>query len=172
MKRRTIGQQRAVVELRALARTALMVCDVIAARGEEADDRGRNYLNALVRWTIGEEEPAQLAAATRAMERAREREFTADHKIPPPSTVMEDVFGDALHWSARASANIMRNPGHEHHTARVCRCLAAALSQYRRGEENHSADELHVLDAGGPALAQRHRAVMRHLRALDARRLP
>ena len=50
--------------------------------------------------------------------------------------------------------------------------LTAALSQYRRGEENHSADELHVLTAGGPTIAQRHRAVMRHFRDLDARRLP
>lgn len=50
--------------------------------------------------------------------------------------------------------------------------LTAALSQYRRGEENHSADELHALTAGGPTLAQRHRAVMRHFRDLDAGRLP
>ena len=50
--------------------------------------------------------------------------------------------------------------------------LTAALAGYRRGEENHSADELHALTAGGPTLAQRHRAVMRHFRALDAGRLP
>jgi hypothetical protein len=50
--------------------------------------------------------------------------------------------------------------------------FAAALAGYRRGEEYHSADELHALTAGGPTIAQRHRAVMRHLRGLDARRLP
>ena len=50
--------------------------------------------------------------------------------------------------------------------------FAAALAQYRRGEEHHSADELHALTAAGPTLAQRHRAVMRHLRGLDAGRLP
>lgn len=50
--------------------------------------------------------------------------------------------------------------------------LTAALAGYRRGEEHHSADELLLLTAGGPTLAQRHRAVMRHFRALDARRLP
>lgn len=50
--------------------------------------------------------------------------------------------------------------------------LTAALAGYRRGEEYHSADELHALTAGGPTVAQRHRAVMLHLRGLDARRLP
>lgn len=129
MKRYTIGQQRALVEMRALARTALMVCDALAARGEESDDRPRRYLDALVRWTLGEEKPAHLAAATRAMEEARSRAFTADHKIPPPSTPTEGVFGDALHWISDARADLMRNPGHAHHSPRVCRCLADALAR-------------------------------------------
>lgn len=77
MKRYTIGQQRALVELRALARTALVVCDALAARGEESDDRPRRYLDALVRWTLGEERPAHLAAATRAMETWRGEVFDA-----------------------------------------------------------------------------------------------
>lgn len=130
MKRYTIGQQRALVELRALARTALVVCDALAARGEETDDRPRRYLDALVRWTLGEEKPAQLAAATRAMEEARSRAFTADHKIPLPATATEGVFGDALHWLSDARADLMRNPGHAHHSPRVCRCLADTLQRY------------------------------------------
>lgn len=59
MKRYTIGQQRALVELRALARTALMVCDALAARGEESDDRPRRYLDALVRLTRDEDSAAE-----------------------------------------------------------------------------------------------------------------
>lgn len=127
---RTAGQQRALVELRALARVALMVCDALAARGEETDDRPRRYLDALARWTLGEEKPAHLAAATRAMEESRSRAFTADHKIPPPSTPAEGVFGDALHWLSDARADLMRNPGHAWHSARVCRCLADTLQQH------------------------------------------
>ena len=128
MKRRTIGQQRAVVELRALARTALTVCDVIAARSEETDGRGRRYLDALVRWTLGEEKPAHLAAATRAMEAWRDEVFES---LPKPMTVGDGgVWGDALHWLSDARADLMRNPGHEHHTARVCRCLADTLQRY------------------------------------------
>lgn len=126
---RTAGQLRALRELCALARTGLDVCDVLAAKGAEDDDRPRAWMISLERWTRGEESGPQLAARTRAMERARERELTADHKIPPPATLAQGLFGDALHWIADARADLTRNPGHtKHHVERVCAHLATALS--------------------------------------------
>jgi hypothetical protein len=119
---RTAGQLRALRELRALALTALDVADVIAARGEESDDRARAYLNALARWTLGEETGAQLGARTRAVKtwRINVRGFHGDDGVA--------AFAMALHYLDDARDDMLRNPGHDHHAPRVCRHLIAALS--------------------------------------------
>ena len=116
---RTAGQLRALRELCALARVGLDVADVIAARGEESDDRPRAWLLSLERWCRGEETGPQLAARTRAMETWRAAVVAA---LPTG-----DPWADALHWLADARADMTRNPGHTEHTSRVCRSLADAL---------------------------------------------
>lgn len=138
MRRRTIGQQRALTELRALARTALMVCDALAARGEESDDRPRRYLDALVRWTLGEEKPAHLAAATRAMETWRGEVFDA---LPKPVSPYEsDKWGDALHRLSDMRADTQRNPGHLPRQKELSeRCLIRVIMQ-RMSEPRAAAD--------------------------------
>lgn len=125
---RTAGQLRALRELCALARTGLEVCDVIATRGEETDDRPRQWLTSLERWSRGEETGPQLAARTRAMEAWRDAVFVALPKPVSPGTT--DKWCDALHWLSDARADLMRNPGHDHHIDRVAwhtiRALATA----------------------------------------------
>ena len=117
-RRLTDGQRAARRELCALARTALDVCDVAAAKGLEADDRPRAWLLSVERWARGEESGPMLAARTRAMEAWRDATFR---------TV--DLWGDALHWLDDAREDVARHPTHAAmHASRVSGHLAAALS--------------------------------------------
>jgi len=118
-RRLTDGQRAARRELCALARTALDVCDVAAAKGVEADDRPRRYLNGLVWWSRGEMTGPQLAALTRAMEEWRDAVVAA---LPTG-----DPWDDALHWIADAREDMAKHPTHMHHVERVCVHLATAL---------------------------------------------
>ena len=114
--RLTDGQRASRRELCALARTALDVCDVIAAKGLEADDRPRAWLLSMERWARGEETGPMLAARTRAMEAWRDATFRTVHP-----------WGDALHWLADARDDMTKHPTHRHHVERVCGHIAAAL---------------------------------------------
>jgi len=114
----TAGQKRALRELCALARTALDVCDMLAARGEEHDDRPRLWLLALERWTRGAETGPQLAARTRAMG-AWAKATTGDVRV--------SEWRLSCAWLSDARVDLMKNPGHDHHTSRVCGRLAGTL---------------------------------------------
>lgn len=118
-RRLTDGQRAARRELCALARTALDVCDVAAAKGAEADDRARAWLLSMERWARGEETGPMLAARTRAMEAWRDAVVAA---LPTG-----DLWGDALHWLADAREDMAKHPTHRHHVERVCAHLATAL---------------------------------------------
>ena len=127
---RTAGQLRALRELCALARTGLEVCDVIAARGEETDDRPRAWLLSLERWTRGEETGPQLASRTRAMETWRAAVVAA---LPTG-----DPWADALHWLADARVDMTKHPTHIFHSARVTNHLAVAVAAIA-GESDEAA---------------------------------
>lgn len=109
--RLTDGQRAARRELCALARTALDVCDVAAAKGLEDDDRPRAWLLTMERWARGEETGALLAGRTRAMKVTRD-----DHPLD-----------DALYFLADARDDMTKHPTHRHHVERVCGHIAAAL---------------------------------------------
>jgi hypothetical protein len=107
--RDTFGQARAKHELAALARILLALLDVLIARNVESDDRVRNYLLALDRWTRGEETGPRLGAATRAVGSLT----TSDDETTR-------CFALACHWLADAREDTRKNPGHRHaHTRRV-----------------------------------------------------
>ena len=125
MKRRTDGQLRAMRELCALARVGLDVADVIAARGEESDDRPRAWLLSLERWCRGEETGPQLAARTRAMEVWRDAVFAKPRGPKEPVDV--DPWGLALHWLSDARVDLVRNPGHRGHHVLVVDAAARTL---------------------------------------------
>ena len=123
----TAGQKRALRELCALARTALDVCEMLAARGEEHDDRPRLWLLALERWTRGVETGPQLAARTRAMN-AWADTVSGDVSILGPSheTALHAWWLSCV-WLSDARVDLMKNPGHDHHSPRVCRNLVDTL---------------------------------------------
>lgn len=122
----TTGQKRALRELCALARTALDVCDLLAARGEEHDDRPRMYLASLERWTRGAETGPQLAARTRAMNAWGDTASYGDSSWDAENC-LQRMWWLALGWLVDARADLMANPGHAHHTPRVCRELAGVV---------------------------------------------
>lgn len=158
---RTVGQQRALVELRALARVALRVCDALAARGEETDDRPRRYLDALARWTLGEEKPVHLAVATRAATAWSRRTVDGGGS----GVLVSLAF--AFSWLADAREDMMRNPGHKHHTSRVCRCLADTLQRIDGADPDGAEARIDAALA-----AERKRATAEGIDALaDARRV-
>lgn len=125
-RRLTDGQRAARRELCALARTALDVCDAVAAKGAEDDDRPRAWLLSMERWARGEEAGAQLAARTRAM-KAWLRSGAVSMWLRPCTRATP--WGDALHWLDDAREDAAKHPTHAAmHASRVSGHLAAALS--------------------------------------------
>ena len=122
---RTAGQLRALRELCALARTGLEICDVLAARGEESDDRPRAWLTSLERWARGEETPAQLAAATRAVEEWRWPKGVTDGTLHAGALA---YWCGAIGLLIDAREDMAKHPTHTPpHAARVCQHFAATL---------------------------------------------
>lgn len=124
--RRTAGQLRALRELCAIARTGLEIADLIAAAGHETDDRPRNYLLSLERWTRGEESGPKLAARTRALNAWQPGAF-GDDKDPARFGRWQWSWAMALGWLDDARGDLMRNPGHGWHTGRVCEQFASTI---------------------------------------------
>lgn len=116
-RRLTDGQRAARRELCALARTALDVCDVAAAKGLEDDDRPRAWLLTMERWARGEETGALLAGRTRAMKEWLLGNVTRD----------DHPLDDALYFLTDAREDMTKHPTHRHHVERVCGHIAAAL---------------------------------------------
>ena len=123
----TAGQKRALRELCALTRTALGVCEMIAARGEEHDDRPRLWLLALERWTRGAETGPQLAAATRAMGAWAKTVSGGASVLGPSPETAQHAWWLSCAWLADARVDLLKNPGHGHHTPRVCGHLADTI---------------------------------------------
>ena len=123
----TAGQKRALWELCALARTALDVCDMLAARGEEHDDRPRLWLLALERWTRDAETGPQLAAATRAMGAWAKTVSGGASVLGPSPETAQHAWWLSCAWLADARVDLLKNPGHGHHTPRVCGHLADTI---------------------------------------------
>ena len=132
---RTAGQLRALRELCALARTALDVADAIAARGEESDDRPRQWLTSLERWSRGEETPAQLAAATRAVEEWRWPKGVTDGPLHAGALA---YWCGAIGFLIDARADMTKHPTHIFHSARVTKHLAVAVAAIA-GESDEAA---------------------------------
>ena len=141
MTHRTKGQQRALRELCALARTALEVCDMIAERSEENDDRPRLYLVTFERWTRGEETGAQLAARTRALN-AWGASLTKGASRGETAWL---IFKSALAWLVDAREDLMKNPGHNWHIGRVASHLASTLDALTRNEPGAAAHRVKLM---------------------------
>lgn len=141
---RTAGQLRARRELCALARTGLEVCDVLAARGEETSDVPRLWLTSLERWSRGEEAPAQLAAATRAVEEWRWPKGVTDGTLHAGALA---YWCGAIGLLIDARADMTKHPTHTFHTARVLRQLSDVLVS-----DTREADDARVA-----AMLDRHR---------------
>ena len=122
---RTAGQLRALRELCALARTGLDVADAIAAAGQESDDRPRQWLTSLERWARGEETPAQLAAATRAVEEWRWPKGVTDGTLHAGALA---YWCGAIGLLIDARADMTKHPTHIFHSARVTKHLAVAVA--------------------------------------------
>ena len=122
----TAGQRRSQVTLRMLALTALDVCDVLAERGEEHDDRPRLYLSAIVGWSRGEVTGAQLGAALRAHNgaMAARRWGLAEDEVRP----VVRAWDTALMWLADARVDLYDHPTHRHHEGRVLAYLAEVVA--------------------------------------------
>lgn len=120
--RLTDGQRAARRELCALARTALDVCDVAAAKGLEDDDRPRAWLLTMERWARGEETGALLAVATNAL-----RVWCVSACVAPSRpTVVEWARACSALDDARLDA--AKHPTHiTSHSQHVTRSLATAL---------------------------------------------
>lgn len=141
---RTAGQLRALRELCALARTGLEIADLIEKRGEESDDRPRLWLTSLERWTRGEEKPAQLAAATRAVEEWRWPKGVTDGTLHAGALA---YWCGAIGLLIDARADMTKHPTHTFHTARVLRQLSDVLVS-----DTREADDARVA-----AMLDRHR---------------
>ena len=141
---RTAGQLRARRELCALARTGLDVADVLAARGEETSDVPRQWLTSLERWARGEETPAQLAAATRAVEEWRWPKGVTDGTLHAGALA---YWCGAIGLLIDVRADMAKHPTHTFHTARVLRQLSDVLVS-----DTREADDARVA-----AMLNRHR---------------
>ena len=141
---RTAGQLRALRELCALARTGLDVADAIAAAGQESDDRPRQWLTSLERWARGEETPAQLAAATRAVEEWRWPKGVTDGTLHAGALA---YWCGAIGLLIDARADMTKHPTHTFHAARVLRQLSDVLVS-----DTREADDARVA-----AMLDRHR---------------
>lgn len=120
-RRLTDGQRAARRELCALARTALDVCDVAAAKGAEDDDRPRAWLLSMERWARGEETGARLAVATNAL-----RVWCVSSCVTPPPAVVEWARACSALDDAREDA--AKHPTHiTQHSQYVARSLVTAL---------------------------------------------
>lgn len=71
----TASRTNARLEFAAVVRCALDVCDELHRRGLEDDDRPRLWLDAALRWGLGEKDAGGLAAATRALSAWSDSDF-------------------------------------------------------------------------------------------------